>query len=711
MTLNEIQLQVMRLPLTGKVFLEGPAGAGKTSAAARRLAHMLHEGVPGESILVLVPQRTLAGPYLEALSQVYAGGVPAVVTMGGLARRMIDLFWPVIAAEAGFAHPELPPNFLTLETAQYFMAHLLRPKLDEGWFNSVRIPPNRLYSQVLDNLNKSALVGFPLSEIGKRLSTAWVGDQEQSHIIRDVQASVKLFRSYCLEHNLLDFSLQMEIFSQKLWRHELCRSYLTSQYRHFLYDNPEEDTPVAHDLMIDWLPEFSSSLVIYDWHAGFRSFLAADPLSAYRLKDMSQAHIQMRTTLVPAAGILEVGSMLVSALTPASDNQTETSLSDFNDENLPDKRESLAASLKFSYHRYFPQMLDWVAEQCEHLVHQEHIPPQDIVILSPFLPDAMRFSLVNRLENLNVPVRSHRPSHSLRDEPATRCLLTLTSLAYPEWGIETQQSDLAYALVQAIEGMDLVRARLLSEIVLRKQKNQVVLSSFDVIHPEKQARITYRLGERFEKLRIWLEQAAQDSQELDFFLSRLFGEVLSQPGYGFHNHFDAAQVTANLIESVQKFRWAVGPVFLDENRPLGQEYLQMVQQGVIAAQYLTAWEAEERPAVLIAPAYTFLMSNRPASVQFWLDIGSSGWMERLYQPLTHPYVLARDWPAGQQWTDQDEIQHNRASLFRLTVGLLRRCSHQVYLGMSELGEQGFEQRGEFLRAFQRALQKLGVEEA
>lgn len=711
MTLNEIQLQVMRLPLTGKVFLEGPAGAGKTSAAARRLAYMLHEGVPGESILVLVPQRTLAGPYLEALSQVYAGGVPAVVTMGGLARRMIDLFWPVIAAEAGFAHPELPPNFLTLETAQYFMAHLLRPKLDEGWFNSVRIPPNRLYSQVLDNLNKSALVGFPLSEIGKRLSTAWVGDQEQSHIIRDVQASVKLFRSYCLEHNLLDFSLQMEIFSQKLWRHELCRSYLTSQYRHFLYDNPEEDTPVAHDLMIDWLPEFSSSLVIYDWHAGFRSFLAADPLSAYRLKDMSQAHIQMRTTLVPAAGILEVGSMLVSALTPASDNQTETSLSDFNDENLPDKRESLAASLKFSYHRYFPQMLDWVAEQCEHLVHQEHIPPQDIVILSPFLPDAMRFSLVNRLENLNVPVRSHRPSHSLRDEPATRCLLTLTSLAYPEWGIETQQSDLAYALVQAIEGMDLVRARLLSEIVLRKQKNQVVLSSFDVIHPEKQARITYRLGERFEKLRIWLEQAAQDSQELDFFLSRLFGEVLSQPGYGFHNHFDAAQVTANLIESVQKFRWAVGPVFLDENRPLGQEYLQMVQQGVIAAQYLTAWEAEERPAVLIAPAYTFLMSNRPASVQFWLDIGSSGWMERLYQPLTHPYVLARDWPAGQQWTDQDEIQHNRASLFRLTVGLLRRCSHQVYLGMSELGEQGFEQRGEFLRAFQRALQKLGVEEA
>ena len=222
-----------------------------------------------------------------------------------------------------------------------------------------------------------------------------------------------------------------------------------------------------------------------------------------------------------------------------------------------------------------------------------------------------------------------------------------------------------------------------------------------------QERITYSLGERFEKLRLWLQEAAQESQELDYFLSRLFGELLSQPGYGFHNHFDAAQVTANLIESVQKFRWAVGPILAQEDIALGQEYLRMVQDGVIAAQYLTAWEGEERPAVLIAPAYTFLMNNRPAQVQFWLDIGSGGWVERLYQPLTHPFVLGRDWPPGQQWTDQDEVQHNRASLYRLVVGLLRRCGERVYLGMSELGEQGYEQRGEFLRAFQRALQHWG----
>ena len=36
------------------------------------------------------------------------------------------------------------------------------------------------------------------------------------------------------------------------------------------------------------------------------------------------------------------------------------------------------------------------------------------------------------------------------------------------------------------------------------------------------------------------------------------------------------------------------------------------------------------------------MMNRPVTVQFWLDVGSSGWYERLDQPLTHPQVLSRE---------------------------------------------------------------------
>jgi hypothetical protein len=352
-------------------------------------------------------------------------------------------------------------------------------------------------------------------------------------------------------------------------------------------------------------------------------------------------------------------------------------------------------------------MLDWVADRIADLVQEQGIPPGEIAVLSPFLPDSLRFSLMDRLQERAIPVRSHRPSRSLRDEPATRSLLSLTSLAHPQWGVRPSRFDVAYALMQSIEGMDLVRAHLLSQVVYRSRKDEApTLTSFDLLNPDMKERLTYLLGERYERLRVWLEAYCEgEPAELDHFLSRLFGEVLSQSGFGFQD-YDAAGVTANLIESVQKFRWVTGDTLSGEDKPLGQEYVEMVRDGVIAAQYVHSWRLQPEDTVLMAPAYTFLMRNQPVDVQFWLDVGSSGWFERLYQPLTHPYVLSRHWPEQTIWTDADETAIRQDGLIRLTQGLLRRCRRRVFLGLSDLGETGTEQKGELLLAVQRVLRHL-----
>jgi hypothetical protein len=255
--------------------------------------------------------------------------------------------------------------------------------------------------------------------------------------------------------------------------------------------------------------------------------------------------------------------------------------------------------------------------------------------------------------------------------------------------------------------MDLVRAQLLAEIVYRQR--DFSLASFDGIKPDVQERITFTLGNRYSLLREWLQAYREsDPLPLDHFLRKLFGEVLSQPGFGFHTNLDAIRVAASLVESVKNFRMAMEPsgelTGLSNLSSLGQEYIAMLNDGVIAAQYLESWRTGDEQAVFVAPAYTFLLTNRPVTVQFWLDAGSSGWYERLAQPITHPFVLARNWEPGRLWTDADEVEQNREALGRLTSGLLRRCRERVYLGMSELGESGFEQRGELLKAFQKVLQ-------
>ncbi len=55
------------------------------------------------------------------------------------------------------------------------------------------------------------------------------------------------------------------------------------------------------------------------------------------------------------------------------------------------------------------------------------------------------------------------------------------------------------------------------------------------------------------------------------------------------------------------------------------------------------------------------------------------------------------------WSDADEVQVSTGAMARLISGLLLRCRERVYVGISELGESGFEQRGELLRAFQKVL--------
>lgn len=691
---DEQQLRVIESPLRGRVFLHGPAGCGKTSSGVQRMLALLQAGVPGSQILVLTPQRTLALPYQQALLQPGrgAGGEVSLLTVGGVAQRMVSLFWPVAAEVAGFARPDQPPTFLTMETAQYSMARLVRPLLAEGFFESLTIDRNRLYAQLLDNLNKAALAGFPHTELAARLESAIQGDPAQRRIYADAQECVNRFRAACLQENLLDFSLQLQVFIEHLWPLPMVRQHLSQTYRHLVYDNLEEDAPRAHDFIREWLPDFDSALLIYDESGGYRRFLGADVQSAWALGDLCETQINLSSSLVASPQIAALDVALGAAV-------LREPVSPFREA----EGDSEAEALHWLSSRFYPTLLDSVVEKIESLVHEQGVAPGEIVILSPYLSDALRFSLMDRLQRRGLPVRSHRPSRSLREEPASHALLTLACLAHPEWQIHPPKFDIAYTLMQSIADLDLVRAQLLAEICYRAR--DLTIHPFEDLNSDAQERITYRLGDSYSRLRDWLLVYRESERlPLDHFLRKLFGEVLSQPGFGFHSNLDSVRVAASLVESVWKFRRAFEPVTSEDLPDLGREYLLMLEDGVIAAQYIESWNIPDEQAILVAPAYTFLMMNRPVDVQFWLDPGSGGWYERLAQPLTHPQVLSRSWEAGRPWTDADEVQYSQDALARLVSGLLRRCRKQLYLALPELGESGFEQRGDLLRAFQRVLQ-------
>ena len=692
--LSKEQINLREARLESRIFLNGPAGYGKTTAAISRLEHLLNNQITPQEILILVPQKTLALPYYRYInSKNYpANGEPSILTMGGLARRMVDLFWPLICEPAGFSPIDLPPTFLTLETAQYYLAQVSEPLFAEGYFNSINIDHNRLLSQILDNMNKAAVVGFPLEEIGLRLKDACLNEQSQWIAFQQAEECALLFRKYCLKHHLLDYSLQMEVFIKYIWASSPGRNFFNHQYQHLIYDNLEEDVPITHDLVKSWIPDLQSALLIYDTDGGFRSFLGADPTSGYELQTFCDNCVEFTHPFTSFSGMellqrtLSSNILLTSKAIPPSE---------------------IVQEFDIVQSHFYPEMIDSACSTINQLINEKSESPAEIVVLAPYLSDALLFSFSSKLAKYQINSYSSRPSRTLVKEPVVGCLLTLAKLAHPLWDLPISQYEVRQALMVAISEMDLVRADLCSRTLFSERHKESGLSSFNQLRGELPERITYSIGEKLEKIKNWIEEyKSHEILPLFGFFGKIFGELLSQPGFAFHNEFESAGITAKLTTSTKKFRQVmVNNVDFSEIN-CGREYTITLQKGLIGAQFFEPASDNPADAVLVAPAFTYLMTNRAVKYQFWLDIGSNGWWERLNQPLTHPYILNRHWQRGNKWHDANEIKANQESLARLVRGLLRRCNQHLYLYTAGIDDQGREQRNQLLQAFQLVFKRL-----
>ena len=697
MEFSSNQIQIIEAPLNSQGFLSGPAGSGKSTAGIERLKFLLQSGIPGHEILLLFPQRNLSLDYLEALDSLDFSGSskPVFATFGGLARRGIDLFWPALQNQFDSFSGKSPPIFLTLESSLYFLSNIVEPLiLDEGYFASLTIQRNRLYSQILDNLNKAAVHGFAHTEISERLLSSWIGESSQSLVFEHAQTSANLFRDYCYRNNLLDFSLQIEIFSKALGSVSLVRDHYQNQYRYLIYDNSEEDIPVCHDFVRGLLPNLESSLVILDEDAGYRIFLGASPSNAAKLSTDSDRKMRFTKNFTLPDSLSLFSDYLKSALDKSSSHTVSNSADSFD-------------SVSVHYRPSHPEIVASVSEKVSSLINSG-VSPGEIVILAPFLSDALRFMFTTELSNLGISCSTHRPSRALRDEPVTHALLTIAAFAHPNWNIHPSIHDLTFALLLSIADLDLTRAYILSRQSFKYQNNIIRLGDFESLPSTFQDRVTYYFGNRYQELVSWLvEYANRPPMPLDHFFVHLFGEILSQSGFGFHNDTSKAMTTNQIIQSVQKFRLSAGEVQRLTSDEFGKEYYKMVKSGVLANQYLQSWTQAPEDSVYLAPAYTFLLSNRPVDYQFWLDVGSRGWYERIFQPLTNPHVLHRDWQIGNLWRDIEEQELNLENLTCLTTGLIRRCKKGITFCLTETDEHGFEQKGLLIQALSYILNSGG----
>ena len=102
-------------------------------------------GVSGYSLLVLLPDQATVRLFREEINRLPNGPNSEVElqTYYALAVRLIRLFWPLVAAEAGFATPQKAPVFLNYESAQYVLGSLVEPLFSQGYFENLAMRPQR----------------------------------------------------------------------------------------------------------------------------------------------------------------------------------------------------------------------------------------------------------------------------------------------------------------------------------------------------------------------------------------------------------------------------------------------------------------------------------------------------------------------------------------------------------------------------------------
>ena len=670
------------------LFLEGPAGSGKTSLAIKRIQELIKNGVHADEILLLVPQRSYTLPYeehLDALTWHRLGKA----TLGGIAQRMVALFWPLVLEKSVYQFDEAKdPVFLTYEVAQYFMARLVSPLIRQGYFAELKLIRHRLYSQLLDNLNKATVNEIPLDKVQDYLRSDSGTDASRRLLFGDISNTINSYRKFTIEHNLLDFSLYNQVFRELFFESEEVQNYMSRQFQHLIYDNAEEDFPLAHSIVEKWLGAFETSLIISDTDGGYRKFLAANPQSASGLKGACEHHLVLDENVNTPVRLLSLGNALVEAVQQRS----------FTEEELSEEGEQTFFVFSDRLHH---EMIDRAMNRVIQLV-KAGAKPEEIAIISPFLNDSLYFAISSRLEKAFIPFQAHKPSRTLRDASMTKVLLTLTKLAHPQWeGSGPTHEAMTHMFERVLQPLDLIRATLLSDSVFESAGEGIKLRSFDNIPHQIRDRITFNAGVLYEGLRTWLTDYVSGNElPIDHFLSKLFGELLSQPGYGLWQDEEAGVQVATVVESARKFRQSVSRVLEPDGIPIGKAYMDMVDEGVISAFYELDW-ASAMEAVMVTPVHTYLLRNKIYPYQVWLDVGSTSWHKRIPQPLTNPYILSKDWEIGRSWTASVEKYFEVERLERIVSGLIRRCSRCIFAYFSELSVSGQEQMGDLLMALSR----------
>lgn len=230
--LNPAQLQAV-MHHHGAALVIAGAGTGKTRTLVYRVARLVEDGVPPESILLLTFTRKAARELLQRAARLLDGRCECVAggTFHSFAHTLLRRYGHILG---------LPSNFTVLDQSDATdVLNVLRADLLSS--RQRRFPTKQtLYTIYTAAVNRC-------SSIGEIVAADYPHFQ---HLIPELEELHNVYRAYKRRHGLVDYDDLLLLLLQLLERHPAIRAQLHAHFRFLMVDEYQDTNALQHRICI-----------------------------------------------------------------------------------------------------------------------------------------------------------------------------------------------------------------------------------------------------------------------------------------------------------------------------------------------------------------------------------------------------------------------------------------------------------------------------
>ncbi|WP_408956491.1 hypothetical protein [Natroniella sp. ANB-PHB2] len=641
----------------------GPTGSGKTTKLYQKYKEIAQQAST-DDCLVLLNDATSVRDWRRKIDLESIGSLH-IYSYFSFLQQELKRYWDLIEEELVGGRKVLEPLFMTVEPAHYLMSKLVEKEREKGYFIDVKSTMQQIAVQLIDNLNHAALNGLSLTEAKDRLLISAGGDQDKEEAYQVALKVMKGFRRLCLERRCLDYSLLVELYNQYLLPNREYYQSLVERYNYVIVDDLERMTPAGQELVMKLMEVVDDSYLAFNPETSLGKFFGSAPeLARERFVDNCE-QVELEGSYTASENARELARQLAEGI--SADGEIDST--GFIQQQI---RTELRG--------------DMIAEvACEVIeLLQAGVEANRIALITPYPDKVLDFTLSKYLKQEDYSLLSLTKNRLLLDNPFAQALVVLTVLTKPDWGLDVSQSALFQTLNLILE-FDPVRSSLLAEKI---KENDLRLP--DLEQSGLRAKLGFQRAEKYEVFRDWLFNQRKNDFQLEYFFRAAFGNLLSS----LVPDEDDMLACRQLIKSFVKFKEVMAKFKDFEERDLGARFIEMINEGTLAAELLYRPEDLE-DQVIVATPYTFLSFSYLEDVDylFLLDLSSELWLLGSSKELSNPHLLSKE-EEELEWNDLIDQSLRKEQLANYLQSMLSKVKEGLYIADSDLNSRGWEQTGQ-----------------